>query len=52
MSICYPDLNYDARRKIWRMFLEKVSAEIDDDDLDNLAQFEMNGLQRSSSSLA
>ena len=45
MSIRYPDLNYEARRKIWKMFLEKVSADINDDDLDDLARFQMNGRQ-------
>ena len=47
MSIRYPDLNYEARWKIWKMFLEKVSAEINGNDLSDLAQFQMNGRQAS-----
>ncbi|KAI4127267.1 MAG: hypothetical protein LQ347_004671 [Umbilicaria vellea] len=50
-SIHYPDLDRDARKKVWRMFLDKaqsnegVASVISDGDVDRLAMHEMNGRQ-------
>lgn len=50
-SIHYPDLNREARRQIWKTFLEKaqkaegISGTITNADLDRLASKEMNGRQ-------
>ena len=47
-SIYYPDLGYDARRKIWKGFLEKALESSDianDHELDELAKHPINGRQ-------
>lgn len=50
-SIHYPDLDRDARRKVWRMFIDKaqssegVTSNISDADVERLAMHEMNGRQ-------
>ncbi|KAK0504201.1 P-loop containing nucleoside triphosphate hydrolase protein [Armillaria luteobubalina] len=47
--VYYPDLDYNARRKIWEMFLLKSSLDpargMSDFDLDRLAQLQLNGRQ-------
>lgn len=47
-SILYPDLDFESRKTIWKMFFAKVmknANEICDEDLDRLANRNMNGRQ-------
>uniref|UniRef100_A0A0W0F8F3 AAA+ ATPase domain-containing protein n=1 Tax=Moniliophthora roreri TaxID=221103 RepID=A0A0W0F8F3_MONRR len=47
-SIHYPDLDYDARRKIWNKFFDKAAqgkGHINNNDLDRLAVHSLNGRQ-------
>ena len=47
-SILYPDLDFESRKKIWKMFFAKVmknASEISKEDLDRLANRKMNGRQ-------
>ncbi|KAH8823683.1 P-loop containing nucleoside triphosphate hydrolase protein [Flagelloscypha sp. PMI_526] len=41
----YPDLDPPARRKIWTIFTEKASLTVSEEDLETLANYEMNGRQ-------
>jgi len=47
--IHYPDLDFNSRRKIWRIFFNKarqpIGGEIAEDDLDRLALHQLNGRQ-------
>lgn len=45
ISIYYLDLDYDARKKIWKTFLQKAEAQYSEDDLDKLAEYTINGRQ-------
>ena len=47
-SIYYPDLDFEARRAIWKTFILKTQGsklEISDEDIDRLAKYKMNGRQ-------
>ena len=48
-SIQYPELDYLARKAIWKTFFDKVAREgngiISDEDIDRLAKHQMNGRQ-------
>ncbi|KAK7047184.1 hypothetical protein VNI00_006850 [Paramarasmius palmivorus] len=46
-SLHYPDLDFGARRKIWKTFYDRASkgASIGDSDLDRLASHTLNGRQ-------
>lgn len=44
----YPDLDFDARRAIWRMFLARTEVspeDVTEDDLDRLSKYPLNGRQ-------
>lgn len=47
VSIAYPDLTVDARRTIWKNFVEKSSLPymLEEKDYDELAQVKLNGRQ-------
>jgi len=47
-SILYPDLDFESRKTIWKMFFAKVmknACEISEEDLNRLANRKMNGRQ-------
>lgn len=44
-SVHYPELDVAARRCIWKMFFDRASLEITEDQLDHLAKHEINGRQ-------
>jgi hypothetical protein len=43
--INYPELGTVSRRTIWKMFLDRVSAKVAEEDLNRLAAQELNGRQ-------
>ncbi|ETW80179.1 AAA+-type ATPase [Heterobasidion irregulare TC 32-1] len=47
-SIPYPDLDFEARKRIWKMFFGKATSgaeKFNEEDIDRLAVHEMNGRQ-------
>ncbi|KAJ7103087.1 P-loop containing nucleoside triphosphate hydrolase protein [Mycena belliarum] len=44
-SIHYPDLDSESRKKIWQMFLLKVSTDVSPADLERLSHIRLNGRQ-------
>ena len=47
-SIPYPDLDFEARKRIWKMFFGKATSgagKFSEEDIDRLAEHKMNGRQ-------
>ncbi|KAK4619429.1 hypothetical protein CLAFUW4_11182 [Fulvia fulva] len=45
LTLRFPSLDEDAKKAVWRNFLDPVTVDITDQDFDELAQEDMNGRQ-------